>query len=257
MKWIYLTFITFICFYEGYSQEVIIKHYDITLATPYEATLTISETNLYDLRLFKYIDQYNIEWSAPVISKGEVKKQGKYLLLEDAYTHSKMIVDTSGQKVRFIRSFKFLQNSVSYSSWTGTSDSEFRNWVYDPDNGIRNDNLISNRRAFNDTARYWKLPYGHYYSESKNFDIAFIVDGNTLIRPPLHLELAEPHYYKVYLSGLTISEGIFTRNKNILLLYDTSIKCVYHLLIKQNKLQSMLMPLDYEGVELGLNNYNK
>lgn len=252
----YLTLITLTCFNEAFSQEDIIKHYDITIATPYEATLTISETNLYDFRLFKYIDQYNIEWSAPVISKGEVKKQGKYLLLEDAYTHSKLIVDTSGQKVRFIRSFKFLQNSFSSSFWTGTTDNQLWNWIYDSENGIRNDNLISIRRAFNDTARYCNLPFGHYYSESKIFN-GPIVDGHTLIRPPLHLELIEPHYYKVYVSGLSISEGIFTRNKNILLLYDTSIKCVYHLLIKQNKLQSMLLPLDYEGVELGLNNYNK
>ncbi len=255
MRWIIFAIFYIIFYNEIYSQEERIKVYNINIATSYEAVLTISENNLYVFSLYKNIDKNNIEWGGPVISKGEVTKQGKYLVLEDIYTHSKMVVDTSGHKLSFIRTFKFLQNSVLKSTWIGTSSTNFRTDVYNPENRIKYGSLISIRRVFNDTAKYRNLQYGHYFSEAKRFD--FVIDPPSLIRPPLHLELIEPHYYKVYVSGLVISEGIFTRSKNILLLYDTSIKSVYHLLIKHDKLQSMLTPLDYEGVELRLNYYNK
>ncbi|HLN52601.1 MAG TPA: hypothetical protein VK212_02765 [Lentimicrobium sp.] len=188
-----------------------------------------------------------VDWGI-MLSFGKVNRIGNSLILTDLLTHSRMVVDSCNGKLKIKNSFHFCENMTSdlLLEETGSFTSEFSDFT----KGKSHKSFILTRYKYNATTVIKELPYGTYNSPTMVLKHLYMRGYYMDSRPGFHLVLADPHHYKLSMGDILISKGIFTRNKNILLLYDTSMDHVYHLLIESNGLKSMLMPGDTEGVTL-------
>ncbi|MBK6967374.1 MAG: hypothetical protein IPH20_26630 [Bacteroidales bacterium] len=177
-------------------------------------------------------------WFKP-LSCGLYKTSGNIVTLTDKATELQMMIDTSNQRIRVIKSFSFL-NGCTLNCLKGEGgDEEIRN------HPLTHKMLILERSAYNkSTNDEIDLIPGDYSTNEKAG------------KPRYRLTLDRDNKYQLFINTLTLSEGIYTRNKNILLLYDTSLKHVFHLLIYKNMLVSKLIPGDLEGVKLRIENKN-
>jgi hypothetical protein len=66
------------------------------------------------------------------------------------------------------------------------------------------------------------------------------------------LHLTKDNLYKLYISKRILSEGIWEKENNILSLNDTSLNHTFFMIIKQKQLISRLIPGDYIGTRLTL-----
>lgn len=167
------------------------------------------------------------------LSTGSYKTSENLVTLTDKATGLGMLIDSSNQRIRVIKSFSFL-NGCTLNCLKGEGgDEKIRNFP------LTQKMLILERSAYNkSTNDVFALIPGDYSTYDK--------PG----KPRYLLSIDRDNKYQLFINTLKLSEGIYTRNKNILLLYDTTLKHVFHLLIYKNMLASKLIPGDLEGVKL-------
>ncbi|MBL7906384.1 MAG: hypothetical protein JNL22_15280 [Bacteroidales bacterium] len=163
-------------------------------------------------------------WFKP-LSYGLYKTSGNIGTLTDKATELQMMFDTSNQRIRVIKSFSFL-NGCTLNCLKGEGgDEDIRNFP------LTQKMLILERSACNkstnDVIDHIPGDYSTYEKAGK---------------PMYRLTIERDNKYQLFINTLALSEGIYTRNKNILLLYDSTLKHVFHLLIFKNMLVSKLIP---------------
>jgi hypothetical protein len=167
------------------------------------------------------------------LSTGSYKTSGNLVSLSDKATELQMLIDTSNQRLRVIKSFSFLNGCILNCLKGEGGDEDFRN------SPLTQKMLILERSAYNKNTN----------------DVIALIEGDYSTyeragKPRYRLTIDRDNKYQLFINTLMLSEGIYTRNKNVLLLYDTSLKHVFHLLIYKNMLVSKLIPGDLEGVKL-------
>lgn len=214
----------------------------------YFCNISLYPDGKYDIRLWENeVEKINdtsyavysvTNWFKP-LSYGSYKTSGNIVTLSDKATELQMLIDTSNQRFRIIKSFSFLNGSTLNCLKGEGGDEDFRN------SPLTQKMLILERSAYN---------------KSTNDVIALIPGDYSTYekagKPRYRLTIDRDNKYQLFINTLKLSEGIYTRNKNVLLLYDTSLKHVFHLLIYKNLLVSKLIPGDLEGVKLRIENKN-
>ncbi len=147
------------------------------------------------------------------------------IVLEDV-TGFKMELNLIADKVMFVKSFKwlldkkFVLNIEKLDSESSLIDLDFNINALKKE---REDYNRVNKRIFKLKSKVYKNEYGYTF---------YIIPNSK---------------YVLKYRGVILSEGVIKRNRNELILFDTSIKYNFYLLIGDGYLISKLIPGDYRG----------
>ncbi len=190
-------------------------------------SLTLYKNNLYE---FENLDINSDDFFySKYISYGFFTKKGDTLIFNDKLNSFKILALYKNDSITLIKSFKWLLNKT-YTFNSEIEDSipsslMFKEFSY---------SLQKQNKYYNDSYNeIFKLRLGKYNTIGEWYDELYLMPDKT---------------YKLIFKRIVLSEGTWKRDKNIIELWDISLKHSFYLLIKRDgTLESRYVPGDYEG----------
>ncbi len=199
--------------------------------------LQISEYNLLFFISLYSNNEYTIEISEKVcetycdkfISYGTFYQKNDTLILKDKIHNFIIYLLYKDNRVKVIKSFSWMKN-LNYYFFVSADYKPVNYKLKEPSINILKKNTIYQRN----NKQNYIFKTGKYIAKSYWYVNA--------------LYLSPDNTYKIIFKDIILSEGIWKRNKNVIELWDTSIKHTFYLLTKKDgTLESSYIPGDDEG----------
>lgn len=221
---------------EGSSQTQsmgkIVGTYGFTFDNPMESNLyceiQFSKSGKYQIDLTKYLTDDLLQGA--LVSCGDYIIQNDTIIMHDAILNYslKAVVQKTG--IQFVWGFQSLLNRTIKKTYDYTDINEP---LYGK-NPVNNHIIAINKleQIHCKSIGYPNIQSGIYTSQE------------------YRLILTEDHTYRWDIMNQTISEGKWTQQGYVLTLTDAALNYPFHAIVSMGKLQSMLLPGEYEGIKL-------
>lgn len=181
---------------------------------------------IYSIELYNI--SYTGEESVMQVSYGKYTVNGYDIILRDKTLNYKMYLEFFKEKLKLKNSFAVF-NGLTFQLIKETPSS--RNFRSGCDTSLKQ-------------LCYERHDYRKKQLSSFTFYYGIYKAGK------IKLEIVASNKYRLLYFNTVLSEGHWSRAQNEIVLFDTSLKYPFYLLVGKNKLISKLLPGDCEGLEL-------
>ena len=214
------------------SERKIVGTYGFTFDKPLESNLyceiQFSKSGKYQIDLTEYLTDDLLQGA--LVSCGDYIIQNDTIIMYDAILNYslKAVVQKTG--IKFVFGFQSLLNRTIQKTYDYTDINE--PWY--GKNPVNNHMTVINKLK--------KIPCtSSGYPNTQSGVYTF---------QEYRLILTANHTYRWDIMNQTISEGKWTQQGYVLTLIDAALSYPFHAIVSMGKLQSMLLPSEYEGINL-------